>query len=137
MNWEDVTDAEVRRLFEVERLSYGKIAKQFAGATIGAVAGRCRRLGLQRGTSKMIGKKKHVVVEMDEPVRGVVVQKPREEPAKPGTVKLLDLDSQACRWPFGDPRKPDFGFCGMTKADGSSYCADHMAKAHTKGWGKQ
>lgn len=139
MNWKDASDAEIRHLFEVEKLSYRKIANRFVDATLGMVAGRCRKLGLVRGTSKTLGHRK-VAGAMEPPDRPVVVitaPKPRAEPAQPGTVKLLDLDAQACRWPFGSPSDPDFGFCGMTKVEGSSYCADHHAKSRTKGWSKQ
>lgn len=40
---------------------------------------------------------------------------------------LVDLEPQDCRWPVGDPRSPDFGFCALPKVPGHSYCAGHCA----------
>lgn len=130
MNWAEVDDATVRRLFLDEKLSYRRIAMMYDDATIGMVAGRCRRLGLHRGTSKTLGvKRKTVTMEPkdEQPVRVVAV---RQEPAQPGSMRLEDLDTHACRWPFGDPRDKDFGFCGKTKLEASSYCAEHANRAH-------
>lgn len=38
---------------------------------------------------------------------------------------LADLDANDCRWPIGDPRHPDFHFCGAQKLLGRPYCAQH------------
>ena len=35
-----------------------------------------------------------------------------------------------CRWPIGDPRSPDFRFCGCDSLDGFPYCADHARVAY-------
>jgi GcrA cell cycle regulator len=44
----------------------------------------------------------------------------------PGLVdNLVHLSIHACRWPIGDPKSPDFTFCGR-RADGR-YCAAHEA----------
>lgn len=41
-------------------------------------------------------------------------------------VPLLGLGLNDCRFPLGDPRSPDFGFCGAPKWEGSrSYCEFH------------
>jgi GcrA cell cycle regulator len=47
-------------------------------------------------------------------------------------VRLLDLDSTTCRWPLGDPRDPDFGFCNRAKIDGVPYCGAHAARAFNR-----
>jgi GcrA cell cycle regulator len=47
-------------------------------------------------------------------------------------VSLADLGTKSCRWPSGDPREPDFGFCGKTKLDGAPYCAEHAALAYAR-----
>jgi GcrA cell cycle regulator len=47
--------------------------------------------------------------------------------AKPKT--LLDLESHDCRWPVGEPRHPDFHFCGARQAEGRPYCALHWGMA--------
>lgn len=45
---------------------------------------------------------------------------------------LLELTSDTCRWPVGEPDKPDFFFCGAALIAGSPYCAVHRARAVTE-----
>src|SRR5262245_58744773 len=45
-------------------------------------------------------------------------------------VSLLELTEKTCRWPLGDPRIPDFGFCGATPVAGQPYCVHHLRLAH-------
>jgi GcrA cell cycle regulator len=40
--------------------------------------------------------------------------------------QLVDLRRHHCRYPFGDPKAPDFHFCGAPIARGP-YCAEHYA----------
>ena len=35
-----------------------------------------------------------------------------------------------CRWPVGDPRSPDFRFCGCMANEGLPYCVDHARVAY-------
>lgn len=35
-----------------------------------------------------------------------------------------------CRWPIGDPRSPDFRFCGCESLEGLPYCTDHARVAY-------
>lgn len=39
----------------------------------------------------------------------------------------------ACRWPLGDPKSPDFHFCGSPSIEGKPYCEKHCAMAYS-GW---
>lgn len=43
---------------------------------------------------------------------------------------LVDLEAGDCRWPVGDPKDADFGFCGKTKVPGLSYCGPHVQRAY-------
>lgn len=45
-------------------------------------------------------------------------------------VTLLGLTPTTCRWPLGDPRSPDFGFCGAPCTIEHPYCSSHMELAH-------
>jgi len=41
---------------------------------------------------------------------------------------LFELTNASCRWPNGDPGRPDFFFCGVPEADcdhGRPYCGGH------------
>jgi hypothetical protein len=57
-NWSEVDDATLRKHFVDEEKSYREISFLYEDATIGKVSGRCRKLGLRRGTSPMIGTKR-------------------------------------------------------------------------------
>ena len=43
--------------------------------------------------------------------------------------KVVALAPGACRWPYGDPRHPDFHFCGDLVAQ-RPYCGRHRALAY-------
>jgi GcrA cell cycle regulator len=43
---------------------------------------------------------------------------------------FLELDKSTCRWPVGDPCRPDFFFCGARPLAGKPYCAAHAARAY-------
>lgn len=47
-----------------------------------------------------------------------------------GGVSLLDLTEKMCKWPIGDPKEPDFAFCGLPSRPGSTYCPAHSAAAY-------
>jgi len=39
------------------------------------------------------------------------------------------LNQNECRWPFGNPRRHDFYFCGKQVVVGHPYCEFHMRRA--------
>ena len=43
--------------------------------------------------------------------------------------RLGELKPDQCCWPEGDPRKPDFHFCGRTKTPDRPYCEHHRARS--------
>lgn len=45
-------------------------------------------------------------------------------------VGLMQLTSDTCRWPIGDPRQPGFGFCGAPPVEGKTYCKHHEGRAY-------
>ena len=45
-------------------------------------------------------------------------------------VPLLELTDSMCRWPSGDPKGSDFGFCGHRKHRGLPYCEYHARRAY-------
>lgn len=45
-------------------------------------------------------------------------------------VALLDLEPHHCRWPIGNPRSADFGFCGANRESPlTPYCCEHHRRA--------
>jgi GcrA cell cycle regulator len=55
------------------------------------------------------------------------MSKTRKKVRKPKA--LLDLEQHDCRWPIGEPRQPDFHFCGERQAAGRPYCELHWRQA--------
>jgi GcrA cell cycle regulator len=46
---------------------------------------------------------------------------------------LMQLTPSCCRWPLGDPQKPDFHFCGRPKFPGLPYCEFHARRSMENG----
>ena len=51
----------------------------------------------------------------------------RAKDAKPAA---SDLRESMCRWPMGDPTKPEFRFCGARSITGLPYCTHHARIAY-------
>jgi len=50
---------------------------------------------------------------------------------RPRLKTLMELKDSECRWPIGDPKRPDFGFCGAPRVVGPHpYCALHMRMSY-------
>lgn len=43
---------------------------------------------------------------------------------------LMQSNASTCHWPVGDPKKPDFFFCGGGAVPGEAYCAGHCRVAY-------
>ena len=52
------------------------------------------------------------------------------EPPAFEKVTILSLTESTCKWPVGDPGKPDFFFCGRKSDVGIPYCAFHARIAY-------
>jgi GcrA cell cycle regulator len=46
-----------------------------------------------------------------------------------GLTNLADLGDSDCRWPIGDPRTDDFGFCAVKTVPEQTYCPHHARRA--------
>lgn len=100
--WRKNTDAAIA-LFN-DGLSFARIAARL-GTTKNAVIGRFDRLG-------MIG-----------------LRKPAPPP-RPPSHKITFPPHGCCVFPFGDPRNPDFHFCGERAEPGGPYCYGHHRVAY-------
>ena len=60
-----------------------------------------------------------------------LVAEPIKEIVETGAnlISILLLTDRTCKWPIGDPLKPDFGFCGCAPVEGKPYCERHRARA--------
>jgi GcrA cell cycle regulator len=52
------------------------------------------------------------------------------EVGKMQRVRFEEIREFACRWPLGDPKRGDFAYCGLTPAEGQSYCSGHCRMAY-------
>jgi GcrA cell cycle regulator len=97
-----------------------EIAKELGeGLTRNAVIGKAHRLGLS-------GRITPVAKKIDKPL-------PPETTnisAKDGGTSLLELTEQTCRYPYGDPKKEGFHFCGCQSLPGIPYCTEHAEIAY-------
>ena len=82
-----------------------------------------RRLGVTKNS--VVGK----AHRLDLPKRQSPIPPPPE-----GTpvIRLEALRAGMCSWPEGDPRTPDFHFCGAPAVPDKPYCAEHCARAYVR-----
>jgi GcrA cell cycle regulator len=129
--------------------SCSQIAGRLGGVTRNGVIGKVHRLGLSgrattsrkqtirlRRTNRATAKAPQIAATRPTVQRKAkggpryVIEPPLPElppPAK--VVALLDLEPSQCRWPYGDPKQPGFGFCGCETVPGLSYCEGHAQRA--------
>lgn len=87
--------------------------KMGEGLTRNAVIGKANRLGLSvSGRAKVNSKASEV--------KKVVVLPPDTSMRK------------KCQWPFGDPAKDNFYFCGQPTLESRPYCKEHCALAYRR-----
>jgi GcrA cell cycle regulator len=55
---------------------------------------------------------------------------PPPEPAPDRPPSLVELLDHQCKWPLGDPRADDFGFCARARVAGMPYCRTHCGIAY-------
>ena len=135
--WSDERVSALSKLW-LDGLSASQIARQLGGVTRNAVIGKVHRLGLSgRGAPSQPGRAPRRPAAAKRPAR---VARPRPAPRHapqpsrapaptpspegPGLVaNLAHLGVHACKWPIGDPKSPNFSFCGRQAA--GRYCASH------------
>jgi len=117
-------------------------------ATRGTVSGKLHRLGLMRprpspavraARASAAGRRGNKVqAKRMTPLRlGMGHPRIKEAPAPlpsplagdKASKTLLQLKHHDCRWPIGDPRAPEFGFCGDPAKPGKPYCPAHLSRA--------
>ena len=143
--WTDERVEAVKKLW-AEGLSASEIAAKIRYTTRNAVIGKVHRLGLagrkvtvRRPANDRWNTEDRRMERGDKPFKQsirVVKQNWREEPlpAVPvsdvAKVAFADLEAHHCRWPIGDPKQKDFGYCGCQKVEGLPYCNAHARRAY-------
>lgn len=136
--WSETRVATLSQLW-LDGLSASQIAKQLGGVTRNAVIGKVHRLGLSGRapasapsraprTATPRPKRPRRIATGAPPLRKLQARSPCQAyapaPEGPGLIEDMTLlGAHACKWPIGDPKSPDFSFCGR-QADGR-YCAAH------------
>lgn len=127
--WTTERDAELEKL-----LRLGQTQRQIAavmGITLGAVGRRVRSTfpafaSSPLGPRKTGRKPERRSFAMPRPPKKTAPAPVAPALPKPANlVPLTQLEKHHCRWPSGDPRHPDFGFCGRARDPGGPYCAGH------------
>lgn len=66
------------------------------------------------------------VVRVAQPVARIV----EEMPLVFKRISIAELSESTCKWPLGDPGRPDFAFCGLSSDNGIPYCNHHARIAY-------
>lgn len=155
MSWTDERIGLLKKMWK-EGKSAAEIAKTLGkGVTRNAVIGKAHRMGLSGRPSPI--KKPAPSKKEAAPARKEAVKEVKKAAAPPssgktppalvreteelkkiekelvplgGGVSLLELTERMCKWPIGDPREPDFTFCGRGIRQGTPYCPDHASMAY-------
>ncbi len=119
-----------------------EIAKKLGGVTRNAVIGKAHRLKLSNRVSPIQQNKKpaNKNVERKNVIKTKIaavktsnaptVAVKKEHVIAGELHSLLDLKPRMCRWPSGDPKEKEFGFCGENTISGIPYCAEHAQLAY-------
>lgn len=131
MSWTDERVALLKKLWG-EGKTAAEIAKELGGVTRNAVIGKAHRLKLSNRLSPIQQNNKKPVakaVEEKQPPRKIANDPPPMDMKIKG-VSLAELKEKMCRWPIGDPKDPDFRFCGCQSVAGLPYCGEHAKVAY-------
>lgn len=151
MAWTDERVETLKKLW-ADGLSASAIANRLGGVSRNSVISKVHRLGLSTRVTTQRLAQSHGGKRAAKRVRArqkaaKAAQKPQTalqavfaaEPFVPAEdlvipvaerKTLLDLEANDCRWPIGDPKDPDFHFCGKGKVNGLVYCDFHVRRAY-------
>ncbi|MCK5384275.1 MAG: gcrA cell cycle regulator family protein [Alphaproteobacteria bacterium] len=147
MSWTEDRVSLLKRLWG-EGHTAAEIAKQLGGVTRNAVIGKAHRLKLSNRVSPIQQNKKPANKNVERktakktssvaPASGHNISTISSLKGMQATYSnksgelysLMDLKPRMCRWPCGDPKHEDFGFCGDAAMPGLPYCEKHAKLAY-------
>lgn len=147
MSWTEERVDLLKKLW-ADGESASAIAAALGALTRNAVIGKVHRLQLAgrrslrrqtqagdrvfsaRGRSRKSRMRSSEAARWSHPLRGFSKPLPPLARAPEETVTIATLATSHCRWPEGDPKRPDFHFCGRAVGKTSPYCPHHAARAH-------
>ena len=100
--------------------------------TVGVVATTINRVSKRRAS--VLRAMPPVKAATDAPARTTILRdvslRPIEMARRSEGIPVTKAGERHCRWPIGDPRSPDFRFCGCDIHEGLPYCAHHARIAY-------
>lgn len=131
MSWTDERVALLKKMWN-EGKTAAEIAKELGGVTRNAVIGKAHRLKLSNRLSPIQQNNKKPVVKVveEKPLPRKVANDTAISDLEIVGVQLSELKEKMCRWPIGDPKEPDFRFCGCQAIAGLPYCGEHAKVAY-------
>lgn len=139
MSWTEDRIGLLKKLW-TEGKTAAEIAGVLGGITRNAVIGKAHRLKLSQRASPLqqnvkktsaVSERALAAPKLRAPVQENATKKILERDKSRPRVSMMALNSRSCRWPIGDPRDGDFGFCGCPiDTPGLSYCPEHMRVAY-------
>lgn len=123
------TDERVKLLKTLwgEGLSGSQIAAELGGVSRNTILGKAHRLGLQkrlgrtqptaRESSRKSALREYAPLKQIDPAPALVLVQPPTDTS----CSILELTSERCHWPYGDPRDKDFFFCGAIPKKKKNY----------------
>ncbi len=120
MSWTEDKIKQLKKLWSKGKTTV-EIAKEM-GISKNSVIGKVHRLELTSRPSP-IKRKESVVSHRPKPAS--------TQKNNGGKCRLMDLKTNTCRWPIGEPEDKDFHFCGKQTTMGKPYCPDHCQEAYT------
>lgn len=123
--WTEYRVTRLKQLWPQGHSATWIAAELGGGLTRNAVLAKVWRLNLSKGRAAPKARK--------GPVPAATLALPREgastAPPEIGGASILSVRRTDCRWPYGDPSRPDFSLCGCRVMRGA-YCAPHAAVAY-------
>jgi len=153
VDWNEANIAKLKSLWQ-KGLSCSQIAAEIPGSTRSAIIGKVHRLKLppRRDSYSPSTSRPAAVPRPAKPKpsplprrnqTNSVIERIAIAAAEPGLpdrlkgeaptgegIQLRQLSDLNCHWPKGDPRNPDFEFCGARAVPGFPYCAHHYRIAY-------
>lgn len=152
-SWTKEAEDQLRACI-AEGMSASQIALLIGRVTRNAVIGKAHRLGLKIGAGKRAGVS--AKTSDPKPRSRKVKAKPAPKPVAPPPAPPVQMAAEAplpkaneplpesrlctlldlkmfgeCKWPLGDPRAPEFRYCGADTLDATHvYCSGHRRLAY-------
>jgi GcrA cell cycle regulator len=138
MEWTDER-IEALRAFWMQGFTASQIAERLGGVSRNAVIGKAHRLGLsarpspiKRETARTLPMHRAPAAPPPIPAPAPAAAMPPPPPMQRQAAPPVSGGSKSCMWPLGDPKQPDFHFCGAVAEPGRPYCSQHCAAAYHK-----